>query len=85
MSDSTAKPAPTQQSIRREYLGGTESLTFAEFAERVIQDDEIAEQIAEQMLRSPEPYDHNSEEPEFFERFTVIDRDHLRRELQELQ
>lgn len=61
--------------IRREYLGGSEDISFDEFVRSVIQDDLVAIEIAERMLENPdESYIDNFSEPEFMERYTITDK-----------
>lgn len=64
--------------IKRSFLGGCERVSFAEFALRVIQDDQAAQKIARRMLEGHDPYEYNLEEPEFYERFGICDREALR-------
>lgn len=70
--------------IQRDFVGGTENVTFAQFAEFVVQDGEIATEIAEHMLKFPEAsYDYNADvmEPGVYESHTVLDADELRRQI----
>ena len=61
--------------IRREYLGGSEDISFDEFVRSVIQDDLVAVEIAERMLETyDEPYLDNVSEPEYMERYSIIDK-----------
>jgi len=66
--------------IRRAYLGGSDDVTFDQFAEIVVQDYACAAEVAETMLNDdPRPYQWNADEPEFYEEFAVIDAAELRR------
>lgn len=68
-------------SIRRTFMGGEESVTFNDWATNVIQDYDVAADIARAMLGGHDPYSYNEAEPQFFERFTVEDADALREQL----
>lgn len=72
-------------SIRREFPGGSELVTFSEFAEGVVQNEEVAVEIAEQMLAGEEPYEYNASEPEFREVFTILSRAELEEQLLQAQ
>lgn len=68
--------------ILREYLGGSEQVTYEEFAMSIVQDDEVARMVAGEMLKScPEPYIYNEGDSQFIERFYVIDLDGLKRQM----
>lgn len=64
-------------SIRRVFQGGSETIGYEEFAERIIQDDDVAQMIADRMLDSGLPYTFNDDQPEFLETFTIVDRERL--------
>lgn len=75
MAEKTATETP---SIRREFMGGSEEIGFAEFSRLVIQEGELALRVARAMLAGQDPYPWNEDVPEFAERFSVIDPDVLR-------
>jgi hypothetical protein len=66
--------------VLREFTGGSEHVSFAEFAHHVVQERTVAEQIAHTMLSTGEPYEYNEDEPRFREVFTIIDEAALRRQ-----
>jgi hypothetical protein len=63
--------------IRREYVGGAEDVSYFAFVDDVVQDDEVARMIAEEMLKTGEEYHYNLEEPSCYERFTIINKEVL--------
>jgi hypothetical protein len=67
--------------IERAYHGGTESVTFADFAEFVVQDGAMALVIARRMINGDDPYEYNEDEPEFYETFSVADSLELERQV----
>lgn len=68
--------------IERKFFGGSERVTFDEFARFVIQDEDEAMVIAARMLSGQDPYPWNEGvEPEFYEEFSVIDAEALRGEV----
>jgi len=75
--------------IERKFLGATEYITFRDFADYVIQDDEQALSIARVMLDPSRmtaegdalPYLYNESEPAFYEEFTVTDVVALRQQI----
>jgi hypothetical protein len=69
--------------ITREGLGFTEQISFAEFAEYVIQDSDVAREIGEWLLESySQEWVANENEPEFIERYTMIDRNELEMQME---
>lgn len=58
--------------ILREYLGGSEKQTFEDFAKWTIQDNITAIEIVETMIETDGEYTYNDDEPEFYERFTIL-------------
>jgi hypothetical protein len=69
--------------IKRTAHGVTEFVDFRDFAESVVQDDQVAREMAEAMLANPErPYQQNVDEPEFYEVYEVVDADELRRQME---
>lgn len=59
--------------IKREYLGGSEEITYEDFAMNVVQDDEVGRMVAEETLKLyPEPYVYNEGDSQFIERFTAL-------------
>ena len=67
--------------LLRVYPGGSEYVTFADFAEHVVQEHDAAEEIVSTLLRTGEPYVYNEDEPEFREVFTITDERGLRDQL----
>lgn len=71
--------------IERKAHGTTEHLTLAEWARMVIQDEDEAARIARDMLDGQDPYAfneaHTGAEPEFYEEFSVLDREALSAQL----
>jgi hypothetical protein len=63
--------------IRRTYHGGTEDITFDEFVTSAIQDTRCAVDVAIRMIEGEDPYHWNPDEAEFYEEFTIIDREGL--------
>ena len=59
--------------IMREYLGGAEMISLDAFCDDVIQDDELALEIAGEMLSTKKPYLYNDDGPEAeaVERFAI--------------
>ena len=58
--------------IQREGLGFTESISFSVFAKEVIQDDEVAKEIAEWLLENhSNEWVSNENQPEYIERYTL--------------
>ena len=67
--------------VLREFTGGSERVSFAEFAHHVVQERTVAEQIAHTLLTTREPYEYNEDDPRFREVFTIVDEAALRRQL----
>lgn len=66
-------------SIQRTFHGGTECISFGEFASNVIQEQDVAVSIATTMLSRPDiPYEDNVDEPEFYETYLCLDAELLR-------
>jgi hypothetical protein len=78
-------PESTDVVIERKFYGGTESVTFDDFALFVIQDDDEALTIAHRMLDGMDPYPfnepHTGAEPEFYEEFRVLNSNKLREQI----
>lgn len=68
--------------IEHRFLGGTETVDFEEFAQKVVQDHERALEVADTMLRTGEPYKWNEDQPEFYAEFEVTNSGALRAQLQ---
>jgi hypothetical protein len=62
--------------IRRRLLGVTEHMTYDEWASDVIQERDVALQVAERLLELPdgEPVLWNEGSPRFYEEFDIFDR-----------
>lgn len=74
-------PGPPKPCIERRYLGGTETVTFDDFATQVVQDHELAREIAAQLAASDEPYKWNEDSAEFYEEFRATNPGALRAQL----
>lgn len=64
--------------IQRLYTGGSEDINFNDFAMDVIQEHDLAAEVAHRMLNGDDPYQWNEDEPEFYEEFLVLDAAALR-------
>ena len=72
--------------IRRKYLGGTEDQSFDDFVESTIQDAQAALEVAATMINDyPSPYAYNSDEPEYYEEFEILDAEELLRAVNALR
>lgn len=68
--------------IRRSFTGGQEDITYPEFAEDIIQDWDVAEDVADDLLAWPkQPREWNAEEPEFREVFELLDASDLKAQI----
>jgi hypothetical protein len=68
-----------QPCIERRGLGFSEVVSFREFAEHIIQDWDMAVEVATAMLKSDSKYPWNEDnKPEFYEEFYPSDREILR-------
>lgn len=65
------------KSIRRQFIGGEEFISFADFATNVVQDEGVALEVAHRMLKGEDPYEWNPDQPEFYEQFSVVDAEAL--------
>jgi hypothetical protein len=68
--------------ITRKFCGGEETVSLSGFARYVVQDDDMALDIAQRMLGGVDPYTYNEDEPEFYEEFSVLDHDELQRQVE---
>ena len=72
----------TTPCIRRTGQGFTETLTFTDWADAIIQDRDAAEQIAQRMLHEAASYPYNEEhDAAYVEEFSVTDAEALRAQL----
>lgn len=67
--------------IARATQDGDYVINFEDFATNVIQDGDVALVIAEEMLRQTKPYEYNEDDPQFYERFTVVNSNDLRAQM----
>lgn len=71
---------PSASVITRTYFGGMEVISWDEWATNVIQDREVALEVAERMLAKPEiEYDWNEGIDRFYETFLIADLDGFKR------
>lgn len=69
--------------IERKYIGGTDYVNFHEFQSVIVQDETVAAEIARKMLNGDIPYSYGigAETHEFYEEFTITDREALEHQL----
>jgi len=69
--------------ILREGLGFTERISFPVFASYIIQDDDVAKEIAEWLLENySQEWIANEDNPTYVERYTMIDRNELEMQME---
>ena len=74
--------------IKRSFHGGTQTISFREFADEVVQDGASALEIARTMLEHPaRVYHYNANEAEFYETFEILadGEKHLREQVASYQ
>jgi hypothetical protein len=70
--------------IRRVFHGGSEDVSYADFAYDAVQDDQVAREIALGMLAGDGTHTYTADELSmYFETFEILDRDELVRQMGE--
>jgi hypothetical protein len=68
--------------VRHIFFGGTEDVDYANWSELLIQDLQVAHRVARDMLETPgERYVWDSDEPQFYSEFEIIDADEFYRQM----